>query len=82
MRQLDNIINDIQNGRIETDTDRRLRRIEANPHASNCRQLTTEEWLEIITNPEVRAFLLSPPKSAEEVADELIEAHQTILSKD
>ena len=27
LRQLDNLINDIQNGRIETDTDRRLRRI-------------------------------------------------------
>ena len=59
-----------------------LGELQANPHASNCRQLTTEEWLEIVTNPEVRASFLSPPKSAEEVADELIEAHQTILSKD
>lgn len=36
LKQLDNIINDIQNGRIETDTDRRLRQI---AEQSSCVQL-------------------------------------------
>ena len=59
-----------------------LGELQANPHAFNCHETTIEEWLEIVTNPNVRKMLLSPPKSAQEVADELIEAHQTILSKD
>ena len=44
-------------------------------------ELTTEEWLEIITDPEVRATLLSPPKSAQEVAEKLINAHTVITGK-
>ena len=44
-------------------------------------ELTTEEWLEIITDPEIRASLLSPPKSAEEVAERLINAHTVITGK-
>lgn len=43
-------------------------------------ELTTEEWLDKITNPEVRASLLSPPKSAKEVAEKLINAHKTNIA--
>lgn len=51
-----------------------LGKLQSNPHAFNCHETTTEEWLEIVTNPNVREMLLLPPKSAQEVADELIEA--------
>ena len=57
-----------------------LGKLQTNPHASNCRQLTTEEWLDIITDPEVRASLLSLPKSAKEVAEELINAQKTNIA--
>jgi len=58
-----------------------LGELQANPHAFNCHELTTEEWLEIITDPEVRASLLSPPKSAEEVAERLIKSHTATTEK-
>ena len=42
---------------------------------------TTEEWLEVVSDPEVRAMLLSQPQSSQEAAQELINAHLGISAR-